>query len=387
MVSGPSLGQVLDAALAAHEPSLSTHQWRTLDALRRCRTGALGGHRYRCADCGEEHFVPHSCRNRHCPQCQGSAARDWLEVQRQALLPVPHFHLVFTLPHDLNPLVRQNRKALYRLLFASVSQTLLEFGRNNWSAQIGLTAILHTWSQTLLDHYHLHCIVPGGGIALEGSSWVASDPNYLFNVHALAKVYRAKFRDGLRRLWEDGELEFHGQLQPLAAAGSFEKWLAPIVAKNWHVYSKAPFGGPQQVLDYLGQYTHRVAITPRRLLSLDEEEVTFAWRDYAHGSRRREMSLKLPEFLRRFSLHILPSGFVKIRHYGLLANCHRQQKVALARELIGRTSTPADSLSAPAEQAPSPASEGAAPCCPHCGSEALELIEIIAGPTAPRAPP
>ncbi|MFT4688270.1 MAG: hypothetical protein ACI9OD_000463 [Limisphaerales bacterium] len=387
MASGLSLGQVLDAALKVADPQLPTHQWRTLDALRRCRTGALGAHRYRCAECGREHFVPHSCRNRHCPQCQGSSARDWLAAQGKALLPVPYFHLVFTLPHELNPLVRQNRKALYRLLFQAVSQTLLEFGRNNLSAQIGLTAILHTWSQTLLDHYHLHCIVPGGGIALDGSSWVAADPKYLFNVHALARVYRAKFRDGLRRLWEAGDLELHGQLQPLATTASFEKWLAPIVGKNWHVYSKAPFGGPQQVLDYLSRYTHRVAITPRRLLALDEEQVTFAWRDYAHGNRRREMSLKLPEFLRRFCLHILPQGFVKIRHYGLLANCHRRKKVALARELIGPAAASGNAGPPSQEAESAPDSERTVPRCPHCGADALELIAILTGPIAARAPP
>lgn len=384
MSAGPTLGQVLRRAVAASDPQLPAHHWRVLNALMQCRTDALGGHRYRCAECGQEHFVPHSCRNRHCPACQGTHARDWLERQRENLLPVPYFHLVFTLPHELNPLFRQNRQALYTLLFQSVSQTLLEFGRNNLGAQIGLTAILHTWSQTLLDHYHLHVIVTGGGVSLDGSQWKHADPKFLFDVHALARVYRAKFRDGLRQLFSDGQLDFHGQLQHLDQRAALEKWLAPALNKNWHVYSKAPFGGPAQVLDYLGRYTHRVAITPRRLIHLDENEVTFRWRDYAHGNRKKEMSLELPEFLRRFTLHILPERFVKIRHYGLLANRKRQSRLDHARSLL------AANPSAPACQLPQPPPEPTAsttPRCPHCRKDTLILIKITYPTKSPRAPP
>ena len=391
MIVGPSLGKVLDCALesGADLPPLSTHQHRVLDALRTCRTPALGGHRFRCTDCGGEHFAPHSCRNRHCPACQGSHARDWLEAQSKNLLPIPYFHVVFTIPHELNVLVRQNRKALYNLLFRAVSQTLEQFGRRNLKAQIGITAVLHTWSQTLLEHYHLHAIVTGGGPSLDGSHWIKANEKYLFNVHALAKVYRAKFREGLLKLFQEGSLEFHGQLAGIRSLSDFEKWLRAPLAKNWHVYSKPPFGGPQQVLSYLSRYTHRVALTPRRLLELDPAtgELLFSWRDYADHSRIKHMRLKLPEFLRRFSLHILPERFVKIRHYGLLSNRDRQQRLEHARQLLAQASQ-AD-LSAPERSLPQKSADGgrARMLCPHCGHDSLQLIEVVPRPNSSRGPP
>src|SRR3989441_2472931 len=219
--AGLQLAEVLRLGLAVAPPKLPTHHWKILRALLACRTLALGGHRYDCQQCGQSHFVPHSCRNRHCPLCQGQVAHRWLEQQEQALLPVPYFHLVFTLPHVLNPLIQQNQRALYNLLFAAASQTLLQFGQNRFGVQLGITAVLHTWSQTLLDHYHLHCIVTGGGLSLDDKEWKSTSEHYLFPVRALSKVFMAKFRDGLKKLYHQGKLGFHGALRPLADKAAF----------------------------------------------------------------------------------------------------------------------------------------------------------------------
>src|SRR6267378_2562892 len=242
--AGPSLAQVLRVGLASVRPRLPSHHWKVLRALLACRTPALGGHRYRCQKCGRAHFVPHSCRNRHCPLCQGHAAHEWLARQEATLLPVPYFHLVFTLPHELNPLIQQNQRALYSLLFAAASQTLLTFGQNRFGSQIGVTAVLHTWSQTLLDHYHLHCIVTGGGLSADGSQWVGAPPHYLFAVSALAEVFRGKFCAGLQQLYAEQKLEFHGQLSPLSQPKAFQCLMRQATRRSWVVYAKKPFAGP-----------------------------------------------------------------------------------------------------------------------------------------------
>ena len=376
--AGLSLAAILRAGLHGARPSLPSHHWRILHALLACRTPALGGHRYRCRECGRTHFIPHSCRNRHCPLCQGQAARQWLAKQQAALLPVPYFHLVFTLPHALNPLIRQNQRALYTLLFEAASQTLLEFGRHRFAAQLGITAVLHTWSQTLLDHYHLHCIVTGGGLAAESGRWVRAPRHYLFAGRALSAVFRGKFCAGLERLYADQQLEFHGQLQPLAQPGSFQTLLRQAARPPWVVYAKRPFAGPQQVLAYLSRYTHRVALSPRRLLALEPHAhtVTFAWKDYADGARRKTMTLGLREFVRRFCLHLLPERFVKIRHFGFLSNRQRQTCLAQARALLRQVPPPS------ASPVPKP---GPVRICPHCGSSQLLLIEIL--PPRSSAPP
>ena len=374
---GLQMAQVLRAGLACSPPRLPQPHWRILNALLACRTPALGGHRYCCQDCGGAHFVPHSCRNRHCPLCQGQAARDWLHKQEESLLPVPYFHLVFTLPHALNPLIQQNQRVLYTLLFEAASQTVLEFGRTRFQAQLGITAVLHTWSQTLLDHYHLHCIVTGGGLLEDGSRWVSSGSRYLFAVSALSAVFRAKFCAGLEKLYAKGKLEFHGQLKALCAPAPFQKLLGQAARPKWVVYAKRPFAGPQQVLAYLSRYTHRVAISPRRLLALDEQNqtMTFAWKDYAEGARRKSMTLGLGEFVRRFCLHLLPERFVKIRHFGFLSNRARRAKVAHARTLLGLAVA---SVLLAAVKAEPPRT------CPHCGSPRLLLVEILrAQPAAP----
>src|SRR5262249_18262893 len=315
-------------------------------------------------------FVPHSCRNRHCPLCQGAAARDWLAKQEAALLPVPYFHLVFTLPHALNPLIQQNRRELYTLLFFAATQTLLGFAQNRFRVQLGITAVLHTWSQTLLDHYHLHCIVTGGGLSVEGSKWVSTPPHYLFAVRALSAVFRGKFCAGLQLLYADGRLQFHGKLRALNQPGAYQRLLHQAVRHNWVVYAKRPFAGPRQVLAYLSRYTHRVALSPRRLLALDEQAqtVTFAWKDYADSHRRKTMRMETREFLRRFCLHLLPQRFVKIRHFGFLSNRQRKLRVAQARALL-RDIPPTP---------PSAKESEPLRVCPHCGSCFLVLLEIVA---------
>jgi Putative transposase/Transposase zinc-binding domain len=337
-VSSPTLGRVLRQAMAepiASALHLSPHQWKTLRALAACRTSALGGQLFQCTACEREHFVAHSCRNRHCPQCQGALAVEWLAQQERALLPTAYFHLVFTLPHSLNGLIRQNRSSLFKLLFDAASGTLLKFGQQNLHAQIGVTALLHTWSQTLADHYHLHCIVTGGGVALDDKRWIGSPPHYLFPVKALSQVFRGKFLEGLNKRFDESALEFHGKLALLAQRIHFHALMRKVAASPWVVYSKRPFAGPRQVLAYLSRYTHRVAISNHRLLGANQQSVTFKYKDYADGARYKTMTLDTTEFVRRFCLHILPKRFVKIRHYGLLGNRKREERLAQARQLLG----------------------------------------------------
>ena len=366
------LAEVLRAGLPdyARTHRLPPHHWKILNAIQVCRTPLLGGHQYQCAHCRCVHFAPHACGNRHCPTCQGINSQHWLSAQAGLLLPIPYFHVVFTLPHVLNPLIQQNQAALYTLLFASAAETLLSFGRNNLSAQLGVTAVLHTWSQTLLDHYHLHCIVTGGGPALDGSRWVPSRPDYLFHVGALSTVFRAKFCEGLQGLYAGGRLQFHGQLAPLGVEREFQKLVREAARPGWVVYSKRPFAGPEQVLAYLSRYTHRVGISNRRLLQLDRSAgtVTFDYKDYADGAQHKPMQLGLDEFIRRLRLHFLPPRFVKIRHYGLLANCGRQQRLERVRALLGPGQ--------PTAPAPAPPPR-TLPVCPHCGWAALFLVRVV----------
>jgi hypothetical protein len=293
-----------------------------------------------------------------------------LARQQQALLPVPYFHLVFTLPHVLNPLIQQNQRVLYVLLFQAATETLLEFGQDRFGVELGITAVLHTWSQTLMDHYHLHCIVTGGGLSADGTKWVSSSSRYLFAVRALSKVFCGKFCAGLEQLYREGKLQFHGKLSAIATPAAYQQLLRQAVSRKWVVYAKRPFAGPRQVLGYLSRYTHRVALSPRRLVGLDAatQTVSFTWKDYADGCRRKRMRLGLKEFVRRFCLHLLPRRFVKIRHFGFLSNRRRRLRVARARALL--------------KQAPLPAPDAAVASepdrvCPHCGSSRLLLMEVI----------
>ena len=386
MTPHPTLGQILRPFLAGPTAAtlrLSPHPWKTLRALARCRTAALGGQAYFCPHCRREHVVAHSCRNRHCPHCQGAAAVDWLAQQAQALLPVPYFHLVFTLPHTLNGLIRQNRAALFKLLFDAATQTLLEFGAERLHAQLGITAVLHTWSQTLGDHYHLHCIVTGGGVAQDQSRWVATSPHYLFPVRALSRKFRGKYLAGLNALFTTGKLEFHGQLQETARPVTFAAFLRQAAQPEWVVYAKRPFAGPEQVLAYLSRYTHRVALSPRRLLATDGQTVTFAYKDYADGSRPKTMTLATAEFVRRFALHVLPERFVKIRHYGLLGNRQKQARLAQARQLLGALPPPPKEAKPLPELLRAPPAQPAPACCPFCQRPGLVKVREV--PPCPSA--
>jgi hypothetical protein len=378
VTTSPTLGQVLRSVSqspASARLRLSPHQWKTVRTLAVCRTSALGGQLFQCTQCQRAHFVAHSCRNRHCPQCQGARAVDWLEQQEAVLLPIPYFHLVFTLPHGLNAVIRQNRQALFKLLFDAASQTLLEFGAGRLKAQIGITAVLHTWSQTLLDHYHLHCIVSGGGVALDGARWIASATHYLFPVRALSRMFRGKYLAGLKELYDAGELEFHGKLESLVKPEKFVSLLREAAQPEWVVYAKRPFAGPKQVLAYLSRYTHRVAISNRRLICADAQSVTFAYKDYADGAKPKRMTLGAEEFVRRFCLHVLPERFVKIRHYGLLGNRQRQQRLGFARQLLG-ASPPSVQKKTPTGK--DPGSESARACCPFCQRPTLMLVREVA---------
>jgi DNA-directed RNA polymerase subunit RPC12/RpoP len=368
-----SLGQVLRVALRGGKLKLPRRHWNILNLLAACRTPALGGHRYHCGHCGKEHFAPHACGNRHCPQCQGAQAFDWLERQQAALLPIPYFHVVFTLPHRLNPLIRQNRKVMFNLLFESVSQTLLLFGRNELQAQMGLTIVLHTWGQTLGEHYHLHCIVTGGGLALDGSGWVKTSAHYLFPVRALSAVFGGKFRAGLQRLQREKKLEFHGKVKALEQPARFGKLLHKLKTQKFVVSAKRPFAGPEAALKYLSRYTHRVAIGNRRLLGLDERSVTFRYKDYADESRSKTMTLTIEEFTRRFCLHLLPERFVKIRHYGLLGNRDREKRIEQARQSLGVRPREEPEPAQETLLNPPPSTRDATERlrCPHCGALAL----------------
>lgn len=315
---------------------LSLQQERVLRAITHCRTAALGGHAAQCDQCGKLSISYCSCRNRHCPKCQTLAKQRWLERQCADLLDIDYWHLVFTLPHDLNALAQGNPQVIYRLLFRAASQTLLEFGRNpRWlGGELGITMVLHTWSSNLSQHIHVHCVVTGGALSPDGERWIAATPGFLFPVHALSAVFRGKYLEALSQAYNGGELRFAGSTAQLTGTEAFRGFLAQLRAHDWVVYAKPPFAGAAQVLAYLGRYTHRVAIANHRLVSFENGEVCFRWRDYAHGNKTKIMALSAEEFLRRFLLHTLPSGFVKIRHYGLLGNRCRHQKVARCRTLL-----------------------------------------------------
>ena len=315
---------------------LTRGQHRALRAIAACRTAALGGHTQACDGCGATRIAYNSCRNRHCPKCQTLAKERWLAARRAELLPIAYFHVVFTLPHALNALAQGNPRVLYTLLFRAATETLASFGDDprHLGGELGVIAILHTWGQTLVQHVHLHCVVTGGALARDGSRRLPAKRGFLFPVRALAPVFRAKYRDGLRRAFDRGEFRFAGSVAGLAEPTAFTAFLADLCASDWVVYAKPPFGGPVQVLEYLGRYTHRVALSNDRLVSLAEGVVRFRWRDYAHGNRVKTMALPAREFLHRFLLHVLPDGFVRIRHFGLLANRGHAAKLARCRALL-----------------------------------------------------
>jgi hypothetical protein len=317
---------------------LTWQHLKVLRAIEHCRTAALGGHVDSCSQCGHRAISFNSCRNRHCPKCQVNARNKWVKLRADELLPVQYFHVVFTLPHELSALALRNKRALYELLFRTCSETLLEVAADpkHLDAQIGFLSILHTWGQNLLHHPHLHCVVPAGGLALERSSWKRTRrPNFLLPVRVLSKVFRGKFLEGLEEAFASGQLTFSGNLQQLADPKQFQRLLDRLSRKKWVVYAKPPFGGPEHVLHYLARYTHRVAISNHRLARFDGNQVTFRWKDYAHGNKKRKMTISADEFLRRFLLHVLPGGFVRIRYFEFLANRCRAASIELCRNLIG----------------------------------------------------
>ena len=318
--------------------SLTWPQRKVLDAIARCRTAALGGHRDQCSNCGHQAISYNSCRNRHCPKCQTNAREKWLAKRQQELLPASYFHLVFSLPHALVPLMWQNQRRLFSLLFEASAATLLEVAADpkHLGAEIGFLAILHTWGQTLQPHPHIHCVVAGGGLSFDHARWLSSRSSFFLPVKVLSRIFRGKFVVGLRRAFRDHQLVFYGECRPLAVEKNFVAFVRTLFQQDWIVYAKPPFGGAEHVLHYLARYTHRVAISNHRLFSVSDSAVSFRWKDYAHGSKPRTMTLSPQEFLRRFLQHVLPRGFPRIRYFGWLANRRRKNLLPLCRLLLNQ---------------------------------------------------
>ena len=369
-----------DAFLARYGTTLSGMQQRALRDLATCRTALLGGHTTQCDHCGHQESSYNSCRNRHCPKCHGAAQAQWLAAREREVLAVPYVHVVFTLPHTLSPLALQNPRVLYGLLFHTVTQTLQDIGGDprHLGAELGGLAVLHTWGQQLHHHPHLHCVLPAGGLAPDGTRWVPCRPRFFLPVKVLSRRFRSLFLDALRREATQGTLTFAGACQPLATPQAWHQFLAPLQTTEWVVYAKEPLQTPQHVLKYLARYTHRIAIANQRLVALENGQVTFRWKDYKHGHQLRTMTLDAVEFLRRFVLHILPRGFQRLRHFGFLANRVRQAKLAQCRTLLHQTVpaiSPGDARGG-AEEA-IPAQDEASPVCPVCQQGHLRVVATL----------
>jgi hypothetical protein len=360
---------------------VSAAQRVALHAIERCRTAALGGHVEACDACGARRVAYNSCRNRHCPKCQGGGRARWQAAQQALLLPVEYFHIVFTLPHALNALARVNPRPLYGLLFRAAAATLQSLARDprHLGAELGITAVLHTWGQNLSQHVHVHCLVTGGGLSRDGRHWVSARPGFLFPVRALSKLFRGKFLAGLRKLRARHALLFAGQSASLADQQSWNECLRMLHTTQWVVYAKPPFDGPGRVLKYLSRYTHRVAIANERIVSLDDGVVRFRWKDYAHHNQVKIMALPAKEFLRRLMLHVLPSGFMRIRHFGLLANRNRAAKLAQCHRLLQPEVQPASEIDPRARASSNKGhSRSAEPArCPVCDGGPLRIVEIV----------
>ena len=364
-----------------HSQSLARAQHRAMSAIELCRTAALGGHVEQCDTCGHQRIAYDSCRNRNCPKCQSLARAQWLEDRQAELLNVEYFHVVFTLPEEIAAIAFQNKNEVYDILFHASAQTLRTIAADpqHLGAEIGFLTILHSWGQTLTHHPHVHCVVPGGGISPEGSRWIACRPGFFLPVKVLSRLFRRLFLEALQKAFAAGNLRFYSQLEPLRDAKAFAQYLAPVAQAEWVVYAKPPFGGPAQVLNYLGRYTHRVAISNNRLLRMDEGKVSFLWKDYKHDSAKRTMTLDADEFIRRFLLHVLPHGYHHIRHYGFLGNRYRETKLALCRRLIGGP-PPAAAESNPSEDYRDRYERLTGKSlrdCPLCGRGHMVTIETI----------
>lgn len=369
-----------------HGASLSLDQLRVMRAIEICRTAALGGHIDACSDCGEKLISYNSCRNRHCPKCQAGAKARWLEARWDELLPVEYFHVVFTVPEELSKVGLQNKRVFYNILFRATSKTLrtLAADPKHLGAEIGFLAVLHSWGQALGFHPHLHCIVPGGGFDAERRRWIACRPGFFLPVRVLSRYFRRCFLEALETAHRQGRLEFHGALTRLQELTSFRQWLALMWKSEWVVYAKPPFGGAEKVLDYLGRYTHRVAIANHRILDVADGKVTFLWRDYRHGKRQRRMTLDAGEFIRRFLLHVLPTGFVRIRYFGFLAHRYREERLGQARALLASGEPTSGDGAEPRISRESMCwnRDEASALCPACGRGRLVRVEMLP-PAAP----
>jgi Putative transposase/Transposase zinc-binding domain len=375
-------GEDYERANAGH---LGRVERRVIGAITACRTAALGGHVEQCDDCGVVRISYNSCRNRHCGKCQGGARAEWLAARQAELLPVPYFHVVFTLPPAAAEIAFQNKQTVYGLLMRAAAEALMTLAAARLGAKIGLIAVLHTWGQTLTHHPHVHCLVPGGGVALNGQRWVACKPNFLLSVRALSKTFRRLFLDGLAAAFRRGALGFFGELAPLADSCAFAERMRALRESPFVVYAKPPFGGPERVLAYLARYTHRTAIANSRLVAGDDDEVAFSYRDYRRAGRERVMRLAPHEFIRRFLLHVLPDGFHRIRHYGFLARAARGATLARVRALAS-ASQAALSASRPAgtddpQPQPQP-DDGAFAACPDCGGR-VRRVGLVPPSTGP----
>ena len=372
----------------ANAGHVSLGQLKVMSAIERCRTAALGGHVARCEDCSHTTIASNSCRNRHCPKCQGAAAREWLAEREAELLPVPYFHVVFTLPAAVADLAYQNKAVIYDLLFKASAETLITIAADpqHLGARIGLTAVLHTWGSAMTHHPHVHMIVPGGGSSADGQSWVSCKPAFLLPVRVLSKLFRRVFLEKLVAAHEAGRLTFFGDHRALSGADAFAAYLAPLRSTKWFVYAKRPFAGPAAVLAYLSRYTHRVAISNRRLVAADSQGVTFKYKDYRTDGRDRykTMTLSPHEFIRRFLIHVLPKGFHRIRHYGLFANAERQQNIAQARQLLAVPAAKPDMDETNGAEAS--ASKPLAHPCPCCGGR-MVIVETFTRGATPRYRP
>jgi len=371
----------------ANAGHLSLSQLKVMSAIEACRTKALGGHVAACTKCGHQHIAYNSCKNRHCPKCQGPTARDWLAAREEELLPVEYFHLVFTLPTEIAHIAYWNKRAVYGLLFKASAETVATIAADpkRLGARVGMTSVLHTWGSAMTHHPHIHVIVPGGGLSQHGTKWVACKPGFFLPVRVLSRLFRRLFIEGLGALHRAGELAFFGDLTGLADADAFAAWLAPFRKSEWVVYAKPPFGGPEAVLAYLSRYTHRIAISNSRLVGADANTVAFRWKDYRikRGDRMKVMRLDTHEFIRRFLIHVLPDGFHRIRHYGLLASAARKANIAKIRTLLG-ADIPGQEDASTAEVIPLTLREP----CPECGGT-MRIIETFRRGEVPRsrAPP
>ena len=363
-----------------HGASLSIARHRAISAIERCRTAALGGHVERCGDCGHQRVAYNSCRNRNCPKCQCLAREQWLQDRRAELLDVPYFHVVFTMPQEIEIIAFQNQTVVYDILFRAVSETLRRIAADpkHLGAEIGFLAVLHTWGQNLMHHPHLHCLVPGGGIAPDGERWIACRPGFFLPVRVLSRMFRGLFLHDLEKAFASGDLNFFSEHRHLCEPAAFRRYLAPVRKAEWVVYAKRPFAGPAQVLDYVGRYTHRVAISNNRLLSMDDGKVRFRWKDYRDGNRQKTMTLDGGEFIRRFLVHVLPEGFHRIRYYGFLGNSHRARKLALCRELLGMAAhDPSSQPPADYRDRFEALTGRSLRACPHCETGIMVVIGCI----------